>query len=205
MSRNAHREEQLNRLTRVVDVVFALVIWRAFMLLPHAGENPAWTSVADMLADEWQVFGVVLLLTLIVIIYWQQHNMITRHLIATDARHSGLAIFQLLFLLLFLYAISQGLQLGASASQRAFESSTAVLVGVLSNLSWRYATRNRKRMIDPEASDEKIDQVSHKILAEPVTALLTIPFAFMGPWFWELSWFLYPLIRKFFSRFRKSA
>ena len=205
MSSNPQREEQLNRLTRVIDVVFALVIWRAFMLLPRVGENPAWTSVADMLADEWQVFGVVLLLTLIVIIYWQQHNMITRPLVATDARHSGLAIFQLLFLLLFLYAISQGLQLGASASQRAFESSTAVLVGVFSNLSWRYATRNRKRMIDPEVSDEEIGLVSHRILAEPVTAVLTIPFAFMGPWFWELSWFLYPLIRKFFNRAQKKA
>jgi uncharacterized membrane protein len=205
VSHHPQREEQLNRLTRVVDVVFALVIWRAFMLLPHAGDDPEWTSIFDMLAAEWPVFGIVLLVTLIIVIYWQQHNMITRHLVATDAKHSGLAIFQLLFLLFFLYAITQGMQLGASASQRAFESSTAVLVGLFSNLSWRYATRHRKRMIDPEASDDEIELVSNRILAEPVTAVLTIPFAFVGPWFWELSWFLYPLIRKFFNRIQKDT
>ena len=38
---------------------------------------------------------------------------------------------------------------------------------------------------------ELTDDVS---LAEPLTAVLTIFVAFLGPWLWELAWFAYPLI-----------
>jgi hypothetical protein len=33
-----------------------------------------------------------------------------------------------------------------------------------------------------------------RILAEPITAIVTIPVAFVGPIFWEISWLSYPLL-----------
>ncbi len=48
---------QLSRLERIMDVVFALVIWRLFTFLPtqKVGENK-WASVSEMLAAEWEGF-----------------------------------------------------------------------------------------------------------------------------------------------------
>ena len=66
---------QLSRLERIMDVVFALVIWRLFTFLPtqKVGEDK-WASVSEMLIAEWQVFVFVLLAVVIVIIYWLQNN-----------------------------------------------------------------------------------------------------------------------------------
>lgn len=201
MSEATQREHQLVRLTRIVDVVFALAIWRIFQLMPRASDNPAWTSVAELLRANWDSFAVTILATLIVIIYWQQQNEITRYLVATDAKHSALSIFQVVFLLIFLYAIGAGLELGASPAQRAFESTATMVVGVFSNLSWRYAI-SRDGLLDSSAPADKVKGVTQKIMAEPLTAAITIPFAFVGPWMWEISWFLYPLIRGLLRRHR---
>ncbi|RKZ54876.1 MAG: hypothetical protein DRQ44_18515, partial [Gammaproteobacteria bacterium] len=59
---------QLSRLERIMDVVFALVIWRLFTFLPtqKVGEGK-WASVSEMLIAEWQVFVFVLLAVVIVI------------------------------------------------------------------------------------------------------------------------------------------
>ena len=43
---------QLSRLERIMDVVFALVIWRLFTFLPtQEVDGNKWASVSDMLLD----------------------------------------------------------------------------------------------------------------------------------------------------------
>jgi hypothetical protein len=37
-------------------------------------------------------------------------------------------------------------------------------------------------------SGEDADALKISVLAEPVTALLTIPLAYVGPWAWEIGW-----------------
>jgi len=61
---------------------------------------------------------------------------------------------------------------------------------------------NKADLLNPELSKEEAEHILQKNLAEPVTAVITIPFAFVGPVAWELSWFLYPFIRYIFSRFK---
>jgi hypothetical protein len=189
---------QLTRLQRLMDIVFALVIWRLFVILPRPEDNPEWQSVLEMVTDDWTPFVIGLLALVIVIIYWIQNNTLFGLLRRTDAKHTAISIFQLFFLLLFLYAIGSGLQLGGGTDQRIFESLTAMLVGLASGAGWRYAT-HEGRLVDPDIPPEDLDLVSRQTLAEPATAALTIPFTFVGPWMWELSWFLYPLIRKLLS------
>ena len=59
------RTLQLNRLERIMDVVFALVIWRLFTLLPkEKNDGTSWNSVGEMLVDEWLSFIIVLLILL---------------------------------------------------------------------------------------------------------------------------------------------
>jgi uncharacterized membrane protein len=193
---------QLTRLERLMDVVFAIVIWSTFNLLPRPEESVAkWESVLVMLREEWSSFLFVLLATGIVIIYWLQNISLLGNLKKTNGVHTAISIFQLVFVLLFLYAITSGVILGESADSRIFESVTAMMIGVMGWSGWYYAM-NKADLLNPELSKEEAEHILQKNLAEPVTAVITIPFAFVGPVAWELSWFLYPFIRYIFSRFK---
>jgi uncharacterized membrane protein len=186
-----------------MDVVFALVIWRIFTRLPQPDtENVQWASLADMLASEWQRFVLPLIAVLIVVVYWLQNNALFSKLKATDGVHTGISVFQLFFLLLFLYSIRSGMQFEAGADTRAFESTTAALVGLAAYMGWLYAWRYGKLLSDDLTEIDAAD-AARTNLAEPMTAVLTIPFAFVGPTAWELSWLLYPLIQGLMTRFRR--
>lgn len=205
MTKKKRTSLELSRLKMLMDVVYGLVIWRLFLLLPRPLEENAgqWETVADMIISEWAVFVVPLLALLIVTVYWVQNNELFGCLEFTDSIHTGISIFQIFFLLLFLYAIGAGLAFKSTPDSRTFESITVFLVGALSYWGWHYAMNNG--LLSKDLSSEKAMQIRQRNFAEPVTALTTIPFAFVGPIAWELSWFLYPIIRKYFSRKTKQV
>jgi hypothetical protein len=111
----------------------------------------------------------------------------------TDARHTAFSIFQLFFLLIFLYSIHLGVAVGASVATRVFESCAVILMGIASASAWSYATKNR-RLLLPEVSDQYARELADRTLAEPITAIITIPFAFAGPILWEIAWLSYLLV-----------
>jgi uncharacterized membrane protein len=191
---------QLSRLERVMDVIFALVIWRLFTFLPTQDvDEGKWSSVTEMLTTEWETFLFVLLAIVIVIIYWLQNNSLLGNLKKTDGIHTAISIFQVFFVLMFLYSIGSGVSIGSGMDSRAFESFTAMMVGVMSLLAWHYAM-HKGDLLDPDLDAEEAIHIRQKNMAEPVTAAITIPFAFVGPIAWELSWFLYPFIKYIYSR-----
>ena len=136
---------QVNRLERLIDVVFAIVIWRIFMLIPKpAAANWNWDAIGPFLYDNIMTFVLALIALAIVIIYWLQSNTLLGNLQRTDGRHAALSILQIFFLLLFLLSIRLGVDLGGSAGTRILESITAALVGISSTLGWGYAMKNRR-------------------------------------------------------------
>lgn len=86
-------------------------------------------------------------------------------------------------------SLNLGVVLGASAFTRVLESSTAALTGLAGAFAWSYGMKNR-RLIQPDVNDFDAQKILDRVLAEPLTALMTIPFAFAGPWLWEASWLL---------------
>ena len=203
MSKEIREQRQLRRLETLIGVVFGITIWRLFVLLPRPEENPEWTSLLDMLADSGLNFAVALIALVIVIIYWIQSNLLFKYLVRTDAWHIGFSIAQVFSLLLFLYAIRTGVGFEANASTRIFESSMACLLGVWSFAAWYYAL-HKGNLVTDELDANEARAITERIKAEPVTAVITIPFA-AGMWMWELSWFIYPAVvyiykRKFKSR-----
>ena len=138
----------------------------------------------------------------IVIIYWIQNNALFNNLDRTDGQHTAISIVQIFFLLCFLLSIRLGVVLEASAGTRAFESSTAALVGLAAAIGWSYAIKNR-RLISADLTDQEAGDLQIRSLAEPITALITIPCAFIGPWIWEASWLSYPLIAYILRQRRK--
>ena len=204
MSQENISKKQLLRLERLTDVVYALVIWRIFMLLPRPNfDNPEWDTVGEMLTSQWPDFVVPILAILIVIVYWLQSNALLSRLKATNAIHTGISIFQVFFVLFYLYALSLGIGLGSESDTRVLESSAAALIGAAAYLGWWYAD-GTSALLSDDVSDAEAKQVASSNLAEPLTALLTIPAAFIGPWAWELSWFLYPFLKWIFSRRQKT-
>ena len=196
---------QLKRLTVLMDVVFALIIWRIFMILPRPdGDMAQWNSVLQMLQNNWDDFLLVLLSTIIVIVFWVQNNNLLGKLKRTDTVHSCIAIFQLIFLLLLLYSIGLGVSYEGELVTKVMESVTTFLVGLMAYLGWRYAMLNANIVADDVTEDEAKATLEQN-LAEPITAAITIPFVFVGPLAWELSWFLYPFIKYLFNRLSKKT
>ena len=193
---------QLRRLERLMDVVFALILWRIFMLLPRPdGETAQWASVLEMVTQSWDRFVLALLGTVIVIVFWLQNNSLLGRLERTDRVHTALSIFQILFLLIMLYSIGLSINYGGDVTTRLMESVAALLVGLMAYLGWRHAM-SRGKLLAEEVGDDEASATLEENMAEPITAACTIPFAFVGPLAWELSWFLYPVIKVWLSRRR---
>ena len=185
---------QIRRLERLIDVVYAVVIWRIFMLLPRpTAEQFSWENIGAFLSDNVGAFALVLIGIVFTIIYWIQSNVLLGNLRGTDGRHTILSILQVFFLLVFLVSLREGIELGPSTGTRVLESTTAALVGIAGGWGWAYAIKNH-RLLLPEVTEQYAYQLRDRILAEPITAIITIPMAFVGPIVWEVSWFSYPLM-----------
>jgi uncharacterized membrane protein len=195
---------QLQRLARMIDVVYAIIIWRAFMLLPRpTAEQLNWDHIGAFLSDNLGGFLVVTIGIVVTIIYWIQNNTLFGNLRSTDSRHTILSILQLFFLLIFLVSLRLGIDLGASNFTRAFESIAAAMVGIAGGWGWLYAVKNH-RLLLPEVTEPYALRLRDRILAEPITAIITLPFAFVGPILWEISWLVYPLVVKLAGHHRRA-
>jgi uncharacterized membrane protein len=194
---------QLQRLARMVDVVYAIIIWRAFTLLPRpTAEQLSWEHIGAFLSTNIGGFLLVIIGIVVTIIYWIQNNVLFGNLQFTDSRHTVLSILQLFFLLVFLVTLRLGIELGASNGTRALESIAAALVGIAGGWGWLYAIKNH-RLLLPEVTEQYARRLRDRILAEPITAIITIPMAFVGPILWEISWLSYPLVVSLVRRHRR--
>ena len=194
---------QLSRLERLTDVVYGLILLRLFTLIPKpVSTDGAWHSFSEYLSQNAFTLITVVIGVMFVIIYWLQSNKLLGNLEKSDGKHTILTIIQLFSLLLFLMSLNLGVVLGASAFTRVLESSTAALTGLSGAFAWRYGIKNR-RLIQPDVNDFDARKILDGVLAEPLTALMTIPFAFAGPWLWEASWLLLIPTNMVLKRIRK--
>ena len=198
-ARHRRQTSQLRRLETLSDVVYGVAIWRVFMLFPRPDE-PAWSwhSWREFFATEGLTVVLIAIGVAVLIIYWLQSNTLFSLVEGADGKFAVRAIVQLFFVLLFMFAIRVGTELPASAWTRGFESVAALLLGASSTWMWTHAVKGR-RLLHPDVTDAEAKAVGRTIRAEPATALFTLPFIFT-PLFWELAWFTYPAVRRFFRR-----
>jgi len=178
---------QLSRLETLTDVLFAIVIWNFFVLIPDPAGNWPWDSVVSFLTANWLILVFVSIGVLVSIIYWTQSNRLLGLLKRTDGIHTGFMIFQLLFLLMFLYSMHLGVVKSGTVGTRAFESIAVTLMGISSSLAWYRAVKDR-RLVKPEVSDKQIREETTYVLVQLISPIITIPFAFAGSIYWEISW-----------------
>jgi uncharacterized membrane protein len=180
----------LRRLEMLIDVVFALLIWDIVSSLPvPEGSDLDLAGLGDFFGGNLDL-GVVLIGIVIVLNYWAQNNAHSGELDATDSTHALLSILQLFFLLFYTYAAALGMQFEGDETALALQSLTLLLAGILGLVAWAYAIRDGRLLAD-YATEDQVSALLVRSLAEPLTALITLPLAFVSATMWELAWLLY--------------
>jgi hypothetical protein len=123
-----------------------------------------------------------------VIVYWLRTNRLMSALDRTDGGHTALSIVSVFCLLLLLYVVRISNEV-VGPSSRAGESVAVALIGIAAGLAWLRARKKglvREGITDQERVDAQVEALS-----EPITALITIPLAYIDPLVWNLGWLAY--------------
>jgi uncharacterized membrane protein len=180
--------KQLQRLERLIDVIFAILIWMVFQNLPVPSKEEFDQLSNLQLINAYKdslimiFIGIFLILT-----YWGTNNRVFGNLARTDGRHATLSVIQICFLLLYIYSIGFEMEFTGFTVALVAQSVTLALSGYMSVLAWLYARKGR-RLLTSAISDKEAEELQIGILTEPLAATFTIPFAFLGPAAWNLSW-----------------
>ena len=181
---------QLGRLETLMDVMFALMLYRiiAPLPLPVAEEDWVWTlgALGEFFAEEGGSILMAIIGVILIVVYWLQNNKLLGNLVRTNGTHVSFCISQLVFLVFYAYAMAIAEDFDSPAT-RVMQSFALAGVGLGGFFGFRYAARNR-RLLSDSLTDQEADSLKIAVLPEPVAALLTIPLAYIGPWAWEIGW-----------------
>jgi uncharacterized membrane protein len=87
---------QLRRLHMLTDVIFAVLLIRLFMLLPHPVKPETGAFDPLVIFTEGGANFIMFVIGFILItIYWIQNNKTSGNLVATDGKHVALSILQI--------------------------------------------------------------------------------------------------------------
>ena len=178
-------ERQLRRLHTLMDVVFGVLLIRIFTFLPHPIKPE--TGNFDPLViftEGGENFIMFIIGFILITIYWIQSNKTSGNLVATDGKHTVLSI---LFLLLYLYSVRLDMETQSDVLALFMQSVSLALAGFAGVAAWVYASK-RADLVSEAVSPQEANELKISILAEPLAAAFTIPFAFIGPGVWNLSW-----------------
>jgi len=156
--------------------------------LPEESHSGGVVWIADLWAEYATNIVAVIIGLVFIILYWIRSNTLMTALDRTDGVHTGLTIASVFFLLLLLYVVRVSTEL-AAPSRRAGESIVVALIGITAGAAWWWA--RRKGLVREGISQEEMLGVQLEAFAEPLTALVTLPFAYVGEIAWNLAWFAY--------------
>ena len=180
---------QLIRLEVVIDVLFALMLYRIFTLLPRPEiEGFTRETFRQALTEDPFRYLVMLVGLIMILIYWNQSNLQFGYLKRTNAVHAGLSLFQVFLLFVYLYFVRMDLEFEGTQLALEMESVFLALAGFIGIGSWYYAIR--KGLVSEDVSIKEQDSVYRKLLPEPITSALTFRFAAFGVDIWTISWLL---------------
>jgi uncharacterized membrane protein len=190
---------QLQRLGTLTDVVYAVALVLVIQWLPLPEESHSGGVV--WLADLWAEYAGNIISVIIglvfTILYWIRSNTLMTALDRTDGVHTGLSIASVFFLLLLLYIVRVSAEV-AEPSRRAGESIAVALIGIAAGAAWWWA--RRKGLVREGISKDEMLSVQLEAFTEPLTALVTLPFAYVGELAWNLAWLAYIPIAAFLRR-----
>lgn len=197
---------QLRRLEIFIDVVYALVFLRIFLLFPKPGEGglAGLSSFRELLAANSGRFEMIIVGVLLILIYWSQNVKVFGNLDRTDGRHAALSFLQIFMLLLYLYLVRMEIEFKGEKLPLLMQSISLAIVGFLGVAAWSYAIKDR-RLITENITDAEAKHLRLDIMSEPITAVITIPFAWLGTGPWTLAWLAGLIVTRILKRWRPAA
>jgi uncharacterized membrane protein len=179
---------QLRRLHVLTDVVFGVLLIRIFTLLPHPVKPETGAFDPLVIFTEGGANFIMFVIGFILItIYWIQNNKISGNLVATDGKHVALSILQMAFLLLYFYSVRLDMETDSDVLALFMQSVSLALAGFAGVAAWIYSSK-RGKLVSEAVSPEEANELKISIISEPLAAAFTIPFAFIGPLEWNISW-----------------
>jgi uncharacterized membrane protein len=183
-------QRALLRLCTFTDSVYALGIVLIIGWLPMPSESTASGGIwlFDLFREYAQNLVAMLIGLVFVVLYWIRSNHLLNHLDRTNGAHVAFSVVQVFFILMLLYIVRVSGEI-EPASARAGESIVLILTGLFGAAGWRYASNHD--LVRADATKEQMQKTYLEAYAEPATALLTLPLAFVGELVWNLAWLAY--------------
>jgi hypothetical protein len=180
-------------------VVYAVALVMIIRWLPLPEESSAEGAVwlLDLFAQHSANLVAVLIGLVFVVLYWLRSNTLLSALDRTDSLHTAFSIASVFFLLFLLYVVRVSSEL-VGPGRRAAESTAMALIGIAAGAAWWRA--RKKGLVREGITQEETVSVQIEAFAEPLAALVTLPFAYVGELAWNLAWLAYLPIAAFLRR-----
>lgn len=192
----------LNSIKIVVNVLYALLIFQVFMILPRPGDPELeYLTLNQMFSDHIMELLVIIVGFILIVMYWIQFNRQLGNLSRSSPMHATLAVVQMVCLMIYLYFVRFDMEYDGMELALQMESIFLALAGFIAAFSWRYA--RSYGLTSDQINDDEEMSIFYSLLPEPLAALFSLPFAAFGPDVWTLAFlsiipigYILKLIRK---------
>ncbi len=185
----------LNRLSRFIDIVYALLFFHMLTNYLPIIEDMEWShkplGLLSHLMDNSSELLRIFIGGGLALMYWNQNNSLFKHLVKTNGMHAALSLVQLFLVCLFVYFAIADPAL-ESQSSPALQAGSLALAGFMSVAAWVYASKHN--MMHESLGEDEVNTITRSNLMEPSVAVVNIGLAFVGPMVWTLAWFVLPVI-----------
>ncbi len=176
----------LNSLKIVVNVLYALMIFQTFLILPRPDDPELkYHTLSQIYSENIMMLVVILVGLILLIIYWIQFNKQLGNLVRSSPKHAALAIIQMICLMLYLYFVRFDMAFDGMSLALQMESIFLALAGFIGVYNWKYAVKNKLTSDLIDKNEERTFLL--QILPEPIASLFSLPFATISPLAWTLS------------------
>lgn len=176
----------LNSVNIVINVLYALLIFQVFLILPRPGDPLLeYQTLSQIYSENLSQLLVIVVGLILIIMYWIQFNRQLGNLVRSSPMHAAMSVLQMFCLMIYLYFVRFDMEFDGMKLALQMESIFLALAGFIGAFSWRYA---RKQLLTSnQITDDEELSIFYSLLPEPLASLFTLPFAPFGPGIWTLS------------------
>ncbi len=176
----------LNSIRVVVNVLYALLIFQVFLILPRPDDPELkYHTLGQIYSENLNQILVIVVGLILIIMYWVQFNRQLGNLVRSSPMHASLSVVQMICLMLYLYFVRFDMEFDGMKLALQMESLFLALAGFIGAFNWRYARVNK--LTSDQINDNEEMSIFYSLLPEPMASLFTLPFAAFGPGIWTIS------------------
>ena len=191
-------EKETGRLEAFSDGVFAIAITLLILQIPLPHETKTSPSLLAQLGGQWALYLAYLVSFMTILIMWVNHHIIFRVIHRTDQLFlvlNGLLLMVITFVNYPLAILAESLQgpdqhrhgviLDAQISDQhiaaLFYNGTFIVIAIIYNALWRYASRNR-RLLSRSADPLFVETITRQYRFGPLWYVASFLLAFFSVW-----------------------